>query len=109
MQENNDKLHNALIENKFTIGRMIAFSKSRYRDTYPNNLVVFNSNILSENGSKVWFGDLDITLDKEKLQEVADKTGVTFYVLYETDARFGAENKPFEELKRKAVAVFKPQ
>ena len=47
-------------------GAMISASKSGYRKKHPKNLVVFNSNVCI-GLKKVWWGDLDITLSKNKL------------------------------------------
>lgn len=79
------------------MGRMISASKSSYRDRNPDNLAVFNSNlIILKDGeySKVWFGDIDITLDRQKLKEIADKVMGEVIVLYEMDGRFENEDKP---------------
>jgi hypothetical protein len=78
-------------------GRMISGSKSGYRKHYPDNLVVFNSNmvVVTETGaSKVWFGDVDITLDREKLKQVAKELDGTVFIIYEMDGRFENENSP---------------
>ena len=42
-------------------GKMISFSKSGYAQKNPDNLVVFNSNVCTDEG-KIWYGDLDVTL-----------------------------------------------
>ena len=59
-----------LIQEKLgPIGNLITFSKTTYRKTHPNNIVVFNSNLVIE-GQKLWYGDLDITLSKNELIEL---------------------------------------
>jgi hypothetical protein len=74
-------------------GRLISWSKSGYRNKYPDNLVIFNANVATING-KIWWGDLDVTLDKDKLKQLAIALNETVYVLYEMDGRFGYENNP---------------
>ena len=74
-------------------GHMISGSKSGYRKQYPDNFVVFNSNICTEAG-KVWFGDIDITLKREALCDLAKAHNETIYVLYEMDGRFENEDSP---------------
>lgn len=102
--ERNDKLTKLAIETIGPLGRMISSSKSTYTRTFPNNKPVFNASVCVETthvfkiGKKlfrigkrlenVWFGDLDLTLDKTNLQEFADKSGLVVYVLHEGDARF---------------------
>ena len=82
-----------LIENHgLPLSRLISSSKSYYRKKNPDNLIVFNANILSENGIKVWHGDLDITKDGVILSKIAKEAGVVLFVLTEMDARFGREN-----------------
>lgn len=74
-------------------GRMIAGSKSYYHYKNPRNVTVFNSNICTEEG-KIWHGDIDMTLDEDKLKELSLKVKTPIYVLYEMDARFENEEKP---------------
>lgn len=70
-------------------GRMICNSKSTYRDEHPENLIVFNANIIdTKTKEKVWFGDLDITFDSGKLKKVAERFDTEFLILSEIDARF---------------------
>ena len=93
----------------FGPGRLISGSKSGYRQIFPNNLVVFNANILTKKGGKVWYGDLDVTLDFYSLKDVADELGEDLYILYESDARFGNENEPIKKLIKKAVTIIKAE
>lgn len=83
-------------------GRMISGSKSGYRRMYPDNEVYFNANIVIESLGKIWYGDLDIDVDRNKLEKVARKLNEPIYVLSEMDCRFGNETKPIEELIKKA-------
>lgn len=85
-------------------GRMISGSKSSYYQRHPDNLIVFNANVCTDNG-KVWYGDLDVTLDSDKLQQAAEVLNCRLYVLYEMDARFDNEDRPRLE---KAVVTFTP-
>lgn len=78
-------------------GKMISFSKSGYRLENPENLVMFNANIIqkTEKGyEKIWFGDLDITLDYEKLVRISECLDTEIFVLHEMDARFDRESDP---------------
>jgi hypothetical protein len=90
-------------ESSLHIGRMISGSKSSYRNRHPDNLVVFNANIVTKSRGKIWHGDLDITIDYEKLKEVAEKIKEDMYILYETDARFEKENAGFPYWENRAV------
>lgn len=86
-------------------GAMISGSKSGYREAYPKNLVVFNSNVCTRDG-KIWYGDLDITKSWDKLQTLANALGKEIYVLYEMHGRFENEDRPLIE---QAVAKFSPE
>lgn len=99
--ENLQELFN---EHGFRIARMISGSKSGYRNQYPENLVCFNANIFVLGEGKVWFGDLDITLDEEKLKEVAGGLGKDLFILREMDGRFGNEDLPDSKIIELAVA-----
>lgn len=92
---------------KLSMGRMISSSKSGYRERYPDNLVIFNANIITEKGGKVWYGDLDITRDFDVLKEIADELQEDLYILRELDARFGNENETFASLKKKAAEIIR--
>lgn len=74
-------------------GRMISASKGDYCRSHPKNIVVFNSNVCTEDG-KIWYGDIDVTLDEDKLKQLAEAIGETVYVLYEMDGRFDNEETP---------------
>ena len=74
-------------------GRMIAWSKGDYQDRRPDHVVVYNSNVCLP-GGKVWWGDIDLTLDEAGLVGLAAETGETVYLLHEWDARFATEDRP---------------
>lgn len=74
-------------------GAMISGSKSGYGRMYPKNLAIFNSNVCLES-KKIWWGDLDLTLSKDKLIELSKELNDVVYVLYEMDGRFENEEKP---------------
>ena len=85
-------------------GAMISWSKSGYRDKYPKNLAIFNANICTE-GEVIWYGDLDVSLKKDTLIELAVARKETIYVLYEMDGRFENTDNP---LIHKYVIKFEP-
>lgn len=74
-------------------GVMLSMSKSNYRNSHPNNLVVFNGNVCV-NDKKVWFGDIDITISKNILLELSKELNQSLYILSEMDGRFDNEDKP---------------
>lgn len=76
------------------LGRLISASKSRYLDANPGNLVAFNANLCTKEHGKIWFGDIDVTKDKEKIELLADELKVSIYVLREMDGRFENTSKP---------------
>jgi hypothetical protein len=82
----------------FFDGRMIGGSKSFYSKEHPDDLIVFNANIVMSEFGKVWYGDLNLTEDYLVLREIAECLNTTLHVLWEMDARFGKENRPFKEL-----------
>lgn len=87
-----------LYHNGFPCGRMISGSKSFYTRRHPDNFVLFNANIISKNvGEKVWYGDLDLTEDFDKLKELSEEMSDEFYFLYEMDARFEESKKTIAE------------
>ena len=93
-----------IIKHIGSVGRMLSGSKSGYSQTHPGNLTVFNANLIVD-GRKVWYGDIDLTLQEKELQAAATEIGKPIYVLREMDARFDNEKKPLLD---KAVKVVKP-
>ena len=76
-------------------GRMIAASKSSYRTRYPDRVPVFNGNVCIEPAQKIWFGDIDLTLDEPKLFALARALNTKVYVVLERDGRFqGRDERP---------------
>ena len=86
---------------------MIASSKSMYISERPNNQAVFNANVATDQG-KIWWGDLELADDYEKLQQVANDLNCNLYILHAADYRFGKENRPFSEVEKLAVKKFVP-
>ena len=84
-------------------GRMVGGSKTGYTIERPNNLIIFNANVLMKDIGKVWHGDLNLTEDYLVLKDIAKSLNTTLYVLWESDGRFGDENKPLTALLDKAV------
>lgn len=81
------------------IGRMISGSKGNYQHNNPDNLVVFNANLIFKNKAskleKIWYGDLDLTLDESLLHTLSKILDAgTLYILAEHGARFENEKKP---------------
>lgn len=92
-----EALYEQLRNHLGSAGRMISGSKSGYRNSHPDNCAVFNANIIAKNSDgaeKVWFGDIDITLDEQALKSAALDAECELYVLREMDARFENESNP---------------
>ena len=87
----------------FHNGRMIGSSKTGYKNEHPDDLIIFNANVLMPGHGKVWYGDLNLTEDYLVLREIAQNLNTELYVLRESDGRFGEEDKPIDELIKKAV------
>lgn len=85
-------------------GRMVSRSKSAYREKHPENEVYFNANVFNSSGEKIWYGDLDLTLEAESLERIAESLGEKLFVLREMDGRF--ENESLSEIKVMQKAVY---
>lgn len=90
------------IKEGFNLGRIFSFSKSSYREKYPDNEVYFNANIFVLGEGKVWYGDVDVTKDTDSLQNVAREMGKDLYILSEMDGRFENENLDDSEIIRRS-------
>ena len=83
-------------------GRMISGSKSGYRKLYPDNVVIFNSNVVLESKGKVWWGDLDCTIDITNLINLSIELDEPIYIFHEMDFRFENESLSLNEARIKA-------
>ena len=87
------EIEDTAIEILGSLGRMLSASKSFYLEQFPENKVVFNANVYTKNG-KIWYGDIDVTKDSEKVDALATELGERVYVLREMDGRFDNEGSP---------------
>jgi len=70
------------------INGMCYGSKSYYSKTYQFNKITFNSSIYIKNGNKnkmikIFYGDIDLTINGKKLKEIAYKHKIKMYVVHE--------------------------
>lgn len=70
--------------NVLRLGRMIAPSKSNYVMNHPDHTVVFNANVFTPTGGRIWYGDLDITVDGDALKAMAVQQDEELYVFRES-------------------------
>lgn len=85
------------------MGRMLSYSKSSYREKNPDNEVYFNANIFVLGEGKIWYGDLDVTKDRDSLERIASSLGKDLFILREIEGRFENENLKDSEIISKAV------
>jgi hypothetical protein len=101
---NQIEIMESIFENeKLFSGRMLSFSKSGYRDKFPDNEVYFNANIFVLGEGKIWYGDIDVTKEKEQLENVAREIGKDLYILREMDGRFENEELKDSEIITRAM------
>jgi hypothetical protein len=99
-----DSIIDIFASNHLLLGRMISFSKTAPK----GHVCVFNANVFTGTGGKIWYGDLNLTKDQPMLQAIAKTLGEPLYVLREMDGRFKNEERPFEEVEKVAVAKIEP-
>lgn len=66
-------------------GRLVSMSKSASREEHSRHVVVYDAQIASAAGLGLWWGDLDLTVDEPKLQDLARTVGAELHVLHEGD------------------------
>lgn len=98
-----DIMENFFVNEGLNLGRMISFSKSGYREKYPDNEVYFNCNIFVLGEGKVWYGDIDVTKDRDSLESISREIGKDLYILREMDGRFENEKLDDSEIIRRSV------
>jgi len=85
-----ENIKQAMTKEGFDLGRMLSANKKlRNKD----NIVIWNANVLTETNGKVWYGDLNLTTEADKLKRVAEQAGEPLFVLREMDCRFGTERE----------------
>jgi hypothetical protein len=72
-------------------------------DRFPGNEVYFNSNIFVLGEGKIWYGDIDVTKERDKLENIAKEIGKDLYILREMDGRFGNENLGDSEIIKRCI------
>lgn len=86
------EVNKIMLKNVGMAGRLISMSKSAYRRSYPNHVVLFNAAVIAMFPNKqpahIWSGDLDLSLDEPKIKAAAEEIGAVLYVLPES-ACFG--------------------
>jgi hypothetical protein len=97
------------IELAMTVGlhlsRLIGLSKTGFIRRHPQHAAIFNATIADAEGRRLWWGDLDLTVDEEALHRLAERAGLDLYIYYEGDSRRGF----VERIHRSNVlAVFHP-
>jgi hypothetical protein len=63
----------------------------------------FNSNIFVLGEGKIWYGDIDVTKERDKLENIAKEIGKDLYILREMDGRFGNENLGDSEIIKRCI------
>ena len=71
------------------LSRLIAESKTGYMRRHPQHAVIFNATIADSSGRRLWWGDVDLTIDEAILVQLAERVGLDLYVYYEGDSRRG--------------------
>ena len=77
-------------------------SKSGYSTMNPKSQFIPNANVFSAEG-KLWWGDLDLALDRPALEAVASELGQRLYVLREGAGRFDAVRRPTPKILADAI------
>jgi hypothetical protein len=87
---------------------MLSTSKSKYKSHHPDHEVFFNANLFTLEDGKIWYGDVDYTIEKTNLEKAATAINRDLYLLRELDGRFENEKISKDQIKKKAVKVIKP-
>lgn len=79
--------------------RMLYWHKDMGKPT-----TIFNANIYNFKAEKIWYGDLEIELDREVLIELSNKEG-PLYILWEMDGKFLERMPTFAYIKSRAIVT----
>ncbi len=90
-----------------TPGRLLSASKSMYREKFPDHKIYFNACLFDKEFKQVWYGDIDLDIDKESLQMLANYLKEPIYLTIEQPFRFDGLKE--EHIDTDDVIVFVPQ
>lgn len=100
--DNDEKYRQAFIDLGFPPGRMISGSKSGYVRNNPGCEPYFNARVCALGEGVIWWGDLDITRDREMLNQVSLNIEKKLFILRESDAWDSVTD---EQILKRASAV----
>lgn len=69
-------------EEKLPYGNVLEGSKKQYKELHPDNFVIYNASLISET-EYLWYGDIDLTLDREKIQTIAKRLNINISLIKE--------------------------
>ena len=80
------------------------------RSARPCGVPYFNGNIFTLEDGKIWWGDIDFTLDQSILQRISNSLQKDLYILYENDGRFENEILTKDVMKERAkhIILYEP-
>ncbi len=94
-------------------GRLLCGSKSTYRRKYPEHYVLFNANLFTINYGKIWYGDIDLNIDKNKIVKISEQLKETVFLIPEWEGRFDNTKLIDSEIMEKCywdtIRGFKPK
>ena len=65
---------------------------------------IFNANVYNFKAEKIWYGDLEVELDREALIELSNKEG-PLYILWEMDGKFLEQRPTLAYIKSRAIVT----
>jgi hypothetical protein len=99
-------------------GRMLSASKSSYRRKHPDRDALFNACVFAiatadpadePDAEQVWFGDVDLDLDGDRLQRAADAIGMRLVLTREQPFRFDGLAAGMRSSAADRVRLFEPR
>lgn len=91
------------VKHKLGMGRMIFGSEVDYKNQNPEHLVVSDATVVSLKRGKIWLGDLDVTIDEEKLIAVSRELGEHLYIIKEPRESFNSGTASADQLIKRAI------
>jgi len=95
-------------------GQLVGASKTAYRRAHPDHEVLCNACLFAAEAGKeasavaVWFGDIDLELDRERVQRAADAVGRRLVLTPEHPFRFRGLAAGMRSHSADRVRIFQP-
>jgi hypothetical protein len=75
------------------LGRKLTYDQATYEKEHRQRKPVFDVAICNLAGDAIWWGDLELSIDSEKIQNISEELGMYLFVIPQKFLRYERFNK----------------